>query len=228
MSYFIKEIEALRSEKLKLFSAKLLPNIEAERIMGISIPQLRSFAKNIFRESPHEVSLFLEDLPHFYLEENLLHAFLLENIMQEDELFRRIEQFLPYIDNWMVCDSLMPKLFKKKVQILLPKINAWLTSPHTYTVRFAIGLLLKFFLTKELFKPEYLERIANIQTEEYYINMMIAWFFAEALFKQKNATLPFIKEKKLKAWVHNKTIQKAKESKRIDDEFKMELCKLKV
>ena len=146
MSCFLTELEALRDEKLKCFSAKLVPNIEAEKIIGVRIPQLRSLAKRLFRESPNESSTFLQDLPHFYLEEYLLHSFLLEQIVNEEELFRQIEYFLPYIDNWMVCDTFMPKLFKKKPEILLPYINHWLTSTHTYTVRFAIGLLLKFFL----------------------------------------------------------------------------------
>lgn len=227
MSCFLTELEALRDEKLKCFSAKLVPNIEAEKIIGVRIPQLRSLAKRLFRESPNESSTFLQDLPHFYLEEYLLHSFLLEQIVNEEELFRQIEYFLPYIDNWMVCDTFMPKLFKKKPEILLPYINHWLTSTHTYTVRFAIGLLLKFFLG-DLFKLEYLERVANIKSGEYYINMMIAWFFAEALTKQKDVAFLFIKEKRLEDWVHNKTIQKARESKRIDDVFKAELSSFKV
>jgi len=227
MSPFIAELEALHDKKLKMFTAKLVPNIEEKRIIGVRIPQLRSLAKKLFKESPDEVSIFFENLPHFYLEENLLHSFLLEQITEEEELFSRIECFLPQIDNWMVCDTLMPKLFKKKPQLLLPHINLYLTSPHTYTVRFAIGLLLKFFLGS-LFNIEYLERVASIKSKEYYVNMMIAWFFAEALFKQKDATLPFIKEKRLDDWVHNKAIQKARESRRIDDAFKAELLALKV
>ena len=227
MSCFLDEIHALSDEKLKLFTAKLVPNIEAEKVIGVRIPQLRSLAKKLFKESPTEVSIFLEGLPHFYLEENLLHAFLLEQITEEEELFSRIERFLPHIDNWMVCDTLMPKLFKKKPQLLLPHIDICLASTHTYTARFGIGLLLKFFLG-DLFKLEYLERVANIKTDEYYINMMIAWFFAEALFKQKDATFPFIKEKRLDDWVHNIAIQKARESRRIDDAFKAELLALKV
>jgi len=228
MSCFIEEIEVLRDGKLKLFNARLLPNIDTEKIIGVRIPSLRSLAKKLFKEVPHKISTFLEDVPHFYLEENLLHSFLLEQIEYEDELLRKVEDFLPFIDNWMVCDTLSPKIFKKKPKNLLPKIELWLTSTHTYTVRFAINLILKFFLTNELFESKYLERVANIKSEEYYINMMIAWFFAEALFKQKEATLPFIKEKRLSNWVHNKAIQKARESRRIDDEFKAELLKLKV
>ena len=227
MSCFLAEIEALREEKLKLFTAKLLPNIEAEKIIGVHIPHLRSLAKNLFKEESCKTSVFLEDLPHSYLEENLLHSFLIEQITEEAELFRQVERFLPFVDNWMVCDTLMPKLFKKNPLSLLPHISAWLASTHTYTVRFSIGLLLKFFLG-ELFKAEYLEQVANIKSEEYYVNMMIAWFFAEALFKQKDASLPFITNKRLEAWVHNKAIQKARESKRIDTAFKTELLTLKV
>jgi len=223
----IAKLKAMRDEKLKAFSAKLLPNIPAERIIGVRIPHLRTFSKSLALESPHYLSVFLQDLPHFYLEENLLHAFCLEYIRDEQELFSSIECFLPHIDNWMVCDTFMPKLFKKQPASLLPKINIWLTSTHTYTVRFAIGLLLKFFLTN-LFNVEYLDRVAKITVQEYYINMMIAWFFAEALVKQKDATLPFLQEKKLQAWVQNKAIQKAVESKRIDENFKSDLKKLKV
>jgi len=227
MSVFFNELEALKNEKLASFNAKLIPNLHAENILGINIPKLRSLAKELLRTRKDDVLTFLGDLPHKYLEENILHAFFIAEKKDINEVFFLTDKFLPYVDNWAVCDSFLPKIFAKYLELLLPKITEWSKSSHVYTVRFAIGLLLKYFLLDN-FKIDYLRLVSKIKSEEYYINMMIAWFFAEALVKQQEATLPFIKDHILSPWVHNKAIQKACESRRIDKNLKVQLKELKV
>lgn len=227
MSVFFDELDCLKNEKTRLFTAKLIPNIDVQNILGVSIPKLRSLAKKLLKERQDDVIIFLRDLPHKYIEENTLHTFLIAEMKDINEVFTLTDEFLPFIDNWAVCDSFLPKIFAKNLESLLPKITEWLKSEHVYTVRFAIGLLLKYFLTND-FKVEYLETVSKIKSEEYYINMMIAWFFAEALVKQEEATLPFIQDRVLSPWVHNKAIQKACESRRIDKDLKAKLKTLKV
>lgn len=227
MNVFFDELDSLKNEKTMLFTAKLIPNIERENILGVSIPKLRFLAKKILKERQDDVVIFLRDLPHKYIEENTLHTFLIAEMKDINEVFALTDKFLPFIDNWAVCDSFLPKVFAKNLESLLPKITEWLQSEHVYTVRFAIGLLLKYFLT-DSFKVEYLKIVSKIKTEEYYINMMIAWFFAEALVKQEQATFPFIQARVLSPWVHNKAIQKACESRRIDKDLKVKLKLLRV
>ena len=227
MSVFFNELNSLKDERLASFNAKLIPTLRAENILGINIPKLRALAKEVVLTREDDVLTFLGDLPHKYLEENILHTFLIAEKKDVEEVFVLTDEFLPYIDNWAVCDSFLPKIFDKNLELLLPKITEWLKSEHVYTVRFAIGLLLKYFLLDN-FKVEYLKVVSNIKSEEYYINMMIAWFFAEALVKQQEATLPFIKGHLLSPWVHNKAIQKACESRRIDKDLKVQLKELKV
>ena len=227
MDSFIIELEKLKDEKYRVFTQKLIPTNPIENIIGCRTPLLRSLAKRLYKECEKDCLVFLNELPHKYLDENMLHAFLIAQFKDFDKVISLTENFLPYIDNWAVCDSFDPKIFKKHLNLLLPKIKKWITSNHTYTVRYAIGLLLQYYLT-DSFNEEYLSLVASIKNDEYYINMMIAWFFAESLAKQKEATLPFIENKVLEKWTHNKTIQKAIESRRIPEDFKTYLRDLKI
>ena len=207
------------------FNAKLVPTVDKATIIGVRTPQVRALAKE-FAADP-QIPAFLDALPHQYFEENNLHGALLEKIKDYDECMVRVEQFLPYIDNWATCDSLNPKVFAKHKPALLSKIRVWLTSDHVYTVRFAMGMLMKWFLDDD-FSPEYLDLIAAVRSDEYYIRMMQAWYFATALSKQYDAALPYIEQHRLEPWTHNKTIQKARESFRVSDEHKAYLCTLKI
>jgi len=227
MQEFTSELIKLKDEKYRIFTQKLIPNIPLENIIGVRIPALRTLAKKLYKEKNEECSVFLSELPHKYLDENMLHSFLICCHKDFDQVIALTEKFLPYIDNWAVCDSFAPKIFSKYLDLLLSKIKEWIFSSHTYTVRYAIGLLLEHYLD-DAFKEEYLYLVAKIKTDEYYINMMIAWFFAESLAKQKEATLPFIENKRLEKWTHNKAIQKAIESRRIDADFKFYLKGLKI
>jgi len=217
-----KKLFEMQDLKYKEFHSKLMPNINPDLIIGVRIPELRKFAKEIYLATD-----FSDMLPHTYYEENNLHAFLIEQIEDFNTALLKTEKFLPYIDNWATCDSFLPKAFKKNKEKLLPKIYEWIKSEHTYTVRYAIGLLLKLFLDDD-FKKDYPELVAKVKSEEYYINMMIAWYFATALAKQYNDTIPYIEKRKLPAWIHNKTIQKAIESNRITKETKAYLKTFKL
>lgn len=225
MNKLQEQLFSMQDEKYKSFHAKLIPNVNPDKIIGIRTPELRKFA-NAFSKMP-ESKEFIENLPHKYYEENNLHAFVIEKIKDYDCAIEQTERFLPYIDNWATCDMFLPKTFKKNTGRLTEKINEWLKSDKTYTVRYAIGLLMGLYLDSE-FKPEYLEAVASVHSDEYYINMMIAWYFATALAKQYNAAIPFLTENRLDKWVHNKTIQKAIESRRISDETKAYLKTLKI
>ena len=209
------------------FQARLIPDIAADFVIGVRTPVLRSFAKEFFKAGGEDVSEFLSCLPHSYFDENQLHAFLIS--MQKDfaTCISLLENFLPFIDNWATCDQLSPKVFKKHRAELLPYIEKWLQSDRTYTIRFGIGMLMQHFLDED-FNPLYLEKVASIRSREYYVNMMIAWYFATALAKQYEKTLPFIENKKLDRWTHNKVIQKAVESYRISPAQKEYLKGLKV
>ncbi len=224
MHAFTLELIKLKDEKYRVFTQKLIPTIPIENIIGVRTPVIRSLAKKLYKEQ--EVLSFLEEVPHKYLDENMLHAFLICQFKEFNKSLHLTETFLPYIDNWAICDSFDPKIFKKHLDLLLPKIKLWITSSHTYTVRYAIGLLLQYYLT-DSFDKEYLNLVASVKSDEYYIKMMIAWFFAESLVKQKDATLPFIEGKVLEKWTHNKAIQKAIESRRIPKDFKIYLRGLK-
>ena len=213
-----KELFELQDEGYRAFHSKLIPNIDPERIIGVRTPRLRSYAKN-FAKRP-EAAAFLQQLPHTYYEENNLHAFLIEQITDYEICVAEWNRFLPYVDNWATCDMPSPKVFKKHLSELRSQIRAWMDSEETYTVRFGIGMLMRLYLEPETFSTEYSERVAEIQSEEYYVNMMVAWYFATALAKQWDAIIPYIKDRRLSRWCHNKTIQKAVESSRITPEQK--------
>jgi 3-methyladenine DNA glycosylase AlkD len=215
----------LQDLKYKEFHCKLMPTVNPETVIGVRTPNLRKLAKE-YSKTPEALE-FLEILPHKYYEENNLHGFLIETIRYYDSAIDAVDTFLPYIDNWATCDLISPKVFKKHLPELYEKIKAWLKSDRTYTVRFGIGMLMSFYLDDN-FKPEMLELVAGVRSEEYYINMMIAWYFATALAKQYDAALPYIREQRLEKWTHNKAIQKALESYRISDETKAYLRTLKV
>ncbi|MBR2640596.1 MAG: DNA alkylation repair protein [Oscillospiraceae bacterium] len=215
----------MSEEKYRDFQSKLMPTVPKEKIIGIRTPLLRKFAKE-FSETP-QAEEFLKNLPHYYYEENNLHAFLLEKMTDFDECAKAVTNFLPFVDNWATCDSMSPKVFGKHKTELLGYIEKWLSAEDTYSVRFGIKMLMEHFLGEE-FKPEYPKLVAKIKSEEYYIRMMQAWYFATALAKEYGAVLPFIENKKLEKWTHNKAIQKAIESYRITDEQKAYLRKLKM
>jgi 3-methyladenine DNA glycosylase AlkD len=202
-----------------------MPTVNPETVIGVRTPDLRKLAKE-FSKTPEALE-FLKILPHRYYEENNLHGFLIETIRDYDIAIDAVDAFLPYIDNWATCDLISPKVFKKHLPELYGKIKVWLKSDRTYTVRFGIGMLMSFYLDDN-FRPEMPELVAGIRSDEYYINMMIAWYFATALAKQYDAALPYIQEKRLDKWTHNKAIQKAIESYRISDETKAYLRALKV
>ena len=212
----------------KQFHSSLMPTINSEVVIGIKVPILRNYTKELLKKYDIQSFVpFFKDLPHQYYEENNIHAFLIEKINNYDECLFQLEQFLPYIDNWATCDMLNPKVFSKNKDKLLKKINEWIKSSHTYTIRFGIGMLMRYFLDKD-FNSSYLELVYSIKSEEYYVNMMKAWFFATALTKQYDATLPIIQNKKLDIWTHNKAIQKAIESFRVPAEHKQYLKTLKI
>ncbi len=207
------------------FQSKLIPNVDKSYFIGVRTPILRKYAKELLKTG--DINAFFAELPHKYFDENQLHAFILSGIKDFDECIKETERFLPYVDNWATCDQLSPKCFKKNKSELLKYINNWLKSDKTYTVRFAIGMLMSHFLDED-FDEKYLTTVANVKSDEYYINMMIAWYFATALAKQYESTLPFIENKVLDKWTHNKAIQKAVESYRITDEQKVYLRTLKI
>lgn len=205
------------------FHRKLVPTLDKDTIIGVRTPVLRAYARELAKQ---DVSAFLEDLPHRYYDENCLHAFLIEQIKDFDQCMTALERFLPYIDNWATCDLLSPKVFRKHPDAVYAACLRWLGSDRVYTVRFGIVTLMKWFLDAD-FRPDLLEKTAALRTEEYYINMAVAWLFAEALAKQYDAALPYLLENRLDVWTHNKAIQKAVESRRISDETKVYLKTLK-
>lgn len=219
------DLMALADNTYKEFQASLIPTVDRDKIIGVRIPQLRAYAKKIAKTA--EAEAFLNSLPHTYYDENNLHAFLCEQIPDLDEAFKKTEQFLPYIDNWATCDSFNPKVFAKYPEKLLTKIDEWLASPHEYTVRYAIKLLMTHFLD-ERFNEAYMKSIAKIRREEYYIKMMIAWYFATAFAKQYETSVKYLENKELDPWVHNKAIQKATESFRVTGEAKKYLKTLRI
>lgn len=219
MTELQQKLFSLQDTAYKDFNKKLIPNVDETTIIGIRIPVLRKFAKEFFTENHSEALSFMKELPHRFFEENNLHAFFIECIRDFDEAVRKTEQFLPYIDNWQTCDSFTPPVFKKFPEKLYPYILRWLKSPHEYTIRFALGLLLRYYLD-EHFKPEMLELVAALTSDAYYVRMMVAWYFSTALVKQYDATLPYFTVQHLDTFTHNKAIQKACESRRISPEQK--------
>ena len=206
------------------FQCKLMPTVDPDTVIGVRTPELRKLAKSFSKEP--EAEAFLRTLPHRYYEENNLHGFLIETMKDYSQVIAALDAFLPYVDNWATCDLMRPKIFRKHLPELREQIKRWMASDHVYTIRFGIEMLMTFFLDDQ-FQPEYLDWVAEVRSEEYYVNMMIAWYFATALAKQYDVTLPFIQEHRLDPWTHNKAIQKAIESYRITDEQKVYLRSLK-
>ena len=206
MSKALDLINEYKDEEYGDFQAKLTPGIPRDLFIGVRVPNLRKLAKAYMKDSDSQV--FLEELPHKYYDENMLHGLLLSEIKDYEECVARVDEFLPYVDNWAVCDIMSPKVFKKHKSELINTIREWSASSHTYTCRFGMEMLMSHFLDQD-FLPEYLEIPASVISDEYYVNMMIAWFFATALAKQWDATIPYIEDRRLEKWVHNKTIQKS-------------------
>lgn len=221
---YLERLFSLQDCEYAAFQTKLTPGIPAEAFIGVRVPELRKLAKEIVKEGNFEE--FLKELPHKYYDENMLHGMIISEIKDYDYCIAEVEKFLPYIDNWAVCDTLSPKVFKKNRTRLIEKVKEWSASDKVYTCRFGMGTLMGHFLDTD-FKPEYLEIPAVIRSDEYYVNMMTAWFFATALAKQWEATIPYIENNRLDVWTHNKTIQKARESFRITDEQKEYLKSLR-
>ena len=220
-----QQLKNLADEKYRKMQVTIIPTVAPESIIGVRTPELRKLAKELAKRS--DISDFLSDLPHKYFEENQLHAFILSEMKDFDACIRYVDAFLPYVDNWATCDQMSPKIFKKHKEELLSWIDTWIGSKETYTVRFAIGMLMEHFLDDD-FDPAYPKMVSKVRSEEYYVNMMIAWYFATALAKQYDSILPYIEKKKLSDWTHNKAIQKSVESYRITDEQKAYLKTLKV
>lgn len=211
--------------KYRDFHSKLMPDFDKERVIGVRSPQLKKLAKSFSKRE--DIDAFLSDLPHKYYEENNVHGVIVCEFHDYDKTVEYLDKFLPYVDNWATCDLLKPKAFKKNRERLLNDIDRWLKSDRTYTKRFAMGMLMTHFLEED-FKVEYLEKVYTVRSDEYYINMMKAWFFATALAKQWDSTVGVIENRLLDPWSHNKTIQKAIESYRITDEQKAYLRTLKI
>ena len=209
----------------RVFYSKLIPSVKKEDVIGIRIPVLRKYEKEV--RNTEEAEIFLKSLPHKYTEEYNLHALLLENIKTYDGIIDALNEFLPFVDNWATCDIMSIKIFKKHLDILPEQLDIWLNSTHTYTIRFAIKMYMAYYLDNN-FNIEYMTKISKIRSDEYYVNMMIAWYFATALAKQYDTAVEFLEKRKLSLWVHNKTIQKAIESFRVTKEQKEYLRTLKV
>lgn len=215
----------LQDKSYRDFHSKLIPTISEETIIGIRMPAMRKLAKEYAKDPESED--FLKQLPHTYYDENVLHALLVAEIRDYDTCVREVEHFLPYVDNWAVCDVFSPKVFRKNRDKLIEKVREWSASEHPYTCRFGMEMLMTHFLDED-FRPEYLEIPVAVHSGEYYVNMMIAWFYATALAKQWDATVGYIEKHRLDPWTHNKTIQKARESYRITPEQKEYLKTWKV
>lgn len=245
LTIFQEKLFSLSDKEYQAFQSKIVNNIDSNSIIGVRVPKIRGLAKEIWSSakksdsekesvsgncsgfSKNQIYDFFQSLPHKYYEENLLHSFLIEKISDFDECLIQFEKFLPFIDNWAVCDTCHPKVFKKNCDKLMKKMLLWIKSDRTYTIRYGVDSFMTYFLD-EKFDPEYLNLIASINSEEYYVNMMISWYFATALAKQWDATFPIIEKKVLSKWVHNKTIQKAVESFRITDSQKDILRSLRI
>ena len=212
-----KHLFELQDMAYRDFHSRLMPDIDKETIIGIRVPVLRKYAKSIAGTELSEK--FIKELPHHYYEENNLHMMLITRIKDYDKCLSEVERFLPYIDNWATCDFPAPKCFENHKEELLPVIKRWIASGETYTIRYGIGMLMRLYLDAE-FDPEYVKLVAEVKSDEYYVNMMIAWYMATALAKQWDAVIPYIEEHRMSDWVHRKTIQKAVESYRITDEQK--------
>ena len=222
--YIRDRLFEMQDTEYRDFHAKLMPTVSKELIIGVRTPELRKFAKEIAKTRIADD--FMKILPHKYYEENNLHAFLIEQIKDYDLCVSELERFLPFVDNWATCDMMRPKILKNHLEDFLPVIKKWMGSVDTYTVRFAIEMLMCYYLDGD-FDISYPEMISKIRSDEYYIKMMQAWYFATALAKQYDAVIPYLEENRLDADTHNKTIRKAIESYRITGEQKKYLRKLK-
>ena len=211
-------------EGYKDFQCPLMPTVDPATVIGVRTPILRRMAKDLRGTAGREA--LMNDLPHTCFEENQLHAFLIESIHEFDEAVAATDTFLPYVDNWATCDQMAPKVLRTRKALLLDKIKVWLTSDHPYTVRYGMGMLMRHYLD-ESFDPAYLRLVSSVQSEHYYVRMMVAWYFATALAKQYETTIPYLAEGRLELWVHNKAIQKARESYRISPAQKAYLKTLK-
>ena len=219
-----KRLFELADDKYADFQAKLTPTIDRSLFIGVRVPDVRKLAKELYKTNQFEA--FIKELPHQYYDENMLHGLILSEFKDYEDCIAEVDRFLPYVDNWAVCDIMSPKIFNRNRIALLGKIKEWSASEKPYTCRFGIEMLMTYFLDDD-FKPEYLEIPASVRSEEYYVQMMIAWFFATALAKQWDSAVKYIEEYRLDARIHNKTIQKARESYRITQEQKEYLKTLK-
>ena len=199
------------------FNSKLIPNIDKETMIGVRIPDIRKIEKSLSTEEKEE---FLLKLPHKYFEENMLHGIIISNMKEYDKVIINLEKFLPYVDNWAVCDSISPKIFKKNREKVIINVLSWIKSNHTYVCRFGIGMIMQLYLEDEYFKKSYLDIIAEIKTEDYYINMMRAWTFQVALVKKWKEAIKYIEKGLLDEFTHNKTISKSCDSYKIEKEKK--------
>ncbi len=222
MSAVIQTLFALKDSEYRDFQARLIPTVSKDTIIGVRVPQLRKVASNLIKNNAY--GEFFEELPHKYYDENMLHSILISKIKDFDKAMKATDDFLPFIDNWAVCDTLSPKVFSENKKELLNRIKNWCDSKETYTCRFGIKMLMSHFLDKD-FKPEYLSIPAKIKSDEYYVNMMIAWYYATALAKKWDQTIPYIDNRTLEQWIHNKTIRKSIESLRVTPEQKSYLRK---
>lgn len=220
MTNLQERLFCLADETYRDFNAKQIPNVDKSRIIGVRTPVLKALAKELMKSE--EYKIFLNSLPHRYFEENQLHAFIIGKISDFDTAVFELERFLKHVDNWATCDGLVLKAVAKEPERVLHLIDRWIKSDEVYTVRFAIGLLMRYFLDNR-FNTKYSDTVAEIKSDEYYVKMMSAWYFATALAKQYNEILPYFKDERLSKWVHNKAIQKARESFRVSDAHKCEL-----
>lgn len=218
MTELQKRLFSMQDIKYKEFHCQLMPTIDSDTVIGVRSPRLRKLASEIRNDS--KTDAFLHNLPHKYYEENNLHAFIVAGFRDYGKALEYTENFLPYIDNWATCDAFAPKVFGKKREDFLPVVKKWIVSDKPYTVRYGIGMLMRFYLDDEYFSEDLLALAADIKSDEYYVNMMVAWYFATALAKQYGSAVRFINDKRLPVWTHNKAIQKAIESRRISPETK--------
>jgi 3-methyladenine DNA glycosylase AlkD len=225
MDAIYDELMKMREEPYGEFQRKLIPTVAPESILGVRTPALRKLAKEMGKAGTDVA--FLEKLPHTYFEENQLHGFLLSERKDFASCIRDLERFFPFMDNWATCDQTSPKIFRKKKEELMPYLRKWIQSDHEYTVRFAVNMLMQHFLGED-FRPEYLEMVAEIRSERYYVNMGIAWYMSMALVKQWETAVPYVEQHRLAPWVHNCTIQKARESRQITEDKKEYLKQYKI
>ncbi len=225
---FLQDLNKFSNIKYKQFVAKLIPNINKDTILGIKTNDINNLAKCIYKNDKENMFLFLEKLPHYYLEENLLHIKLLSLFDDYQILIKYIDNFLPYIDNWMVCDSLIPKIFNKNKNKLFFEIDKWIKLNQTYSIRYALIVALKFLLNNNIFDEKIISLFLTIKNNDYYVKMAIAWFFSEAIIKQYSKTIKYLENKIFDKWIQNKIISKCCDSKRLTDDTKKYLKSLRI